>query len=178
MNQFVSRPLDDTLSLDNFSCGNDILDGWLQHEARRAQHAGVARVTVWAPADTPNRVVAFYCVSPTQIVTQQTILPRSASAGYSIVPAWLMGRLAVDTGYQGIGIGTQLMVDAVETVVSLATRGGGRLILVDPIDDATDSWYRRLGFAPFTPPAATRQSRLFMRIDRALDSLATAQPLN
>lgn len=131
MTAFVSGPLDPSYDLASFRCGVDSFDSWLGSQALRAHLAGISRVTIWAPKDQPNLVAAFYSVSPTQVVARDEQLPRSATGGYSTVPAWLLGRLAVAVQFQNLGVGRQVLLDAIETITSAASRVGGRLIVVD-----------------------------------------------
>ena len=171
MTDYVSTRLTDTHDVAAFRCGNETLDAWLHHIAARAQRAGIARVTVWTPSDDPARVVAYYAVAPA-VMTSTDGLPRKATAGFTSIPVWLLGKLAVDVGFQGQGIGRDLLVDAIETIVSIATASAGRLIVVDPIDAGAATWYQRFGFTPFGDPAESHPSRLYMIVDRALRSLA------
>jgi len=168
---FISGPLDSSYDVASFACGVDSLDSWLANQALRAHVAGVSRVTVWAPREQPNLVAAFYSVSPTQVITRDEGLPRSATGGYSIIPAWLLGRLAVAEQFQKLGVGRQVLLDAVETIASAASRVGGRLIVVDPINDRASEWYTSFGFTPFGSGTGGRPPRMFLRIDRIIVSL-------
>ena len=172
MTEYVSTRLTDNHDIAAFRCGNETLDAWLHHIAARAQRAGIARVTVWTPAGDPGRVVAYYAVAPAA-VTSTDGLTRKATAGFTSIPAWLLGKLAVDVKFQGQGIGRDLLVDAIETIVSIATASAGRLIVVDPIDDVAAAWYQRFGFTPFGAATGSHPSRQYMVVDRAFRSLAT-----
>jgi len=171
MNRFVSTPLEAKFSFEEFSCGNEILDAWLRRESVRAHNSGIARVTVWTPVEQPIKIAAFYSISPAQVATKVEGLPRSASAGYSTVPVWLIGRLAVDRQYQHLGVGRQVLLDAIETIISASTRAGGRLIVVDPINQRAANWYQSFGFTPFGTSSTERPARQFLRIDRAIATL-------
>ena len=106
-------------------------------------------------------VVAFYAVAPTQFL--RTDLPsRSLSAGYSTILGYLIARLALSQALHGQGLGTQLLLDALERIVAAATNAGGRLIAVDAIDDAAHSFYRRHDFQPIQD-----SRRLVMKIATA-----------
>ena len=65
MNEFLSGPLNETHRLEEFDCGQESLNGWLQTQAGRAQAAGTARTYVWTPTGQA-RVMAYYCLAPTQ----------------------------------------------------------------------------------------------------------------
>ena len=141
---FISHLLDDTTITEGFTCGIDSLDTWITNHARRAQRASIARVTVWTPAQGPRVVQGFYSISPTQVARQE--VSRSLSAGFSVVPSWLLGRLALHTRWQGQGLGSQLLLDALDAIAAASKTGAGRLVLVDPIDPAAVRFYSRFGF--------------------------------
>lgn len=146
MSDWISQRLSEHHELAQLNCGRDELDRWLLCEALRAQTAGVAHTTVWTRPDDLV-VVAFYAIAPTQFM--RTDLPsRSLSAGFSTIPGYLIARLALSQALHGRGLGTQLLLDALERIVAAATNAGGRLIAVDAIDDAAHSFYRHHNFQP------------------------------
>lgn len=151
--------------LSRFQCGRDVLDVWLHDHALRAERADVSRTTVWTAPDDPV-VVAFHSIAPTRFL--RVDLPRRAlSAGYSAIPGYLIGRLALDESLQGDGLGGQLLLDALECVVAAATTAGGRLIAVDALDERAYGFYRRHDFEPIDG-----SMRLVMKVSTARESLA------
>ena len=160
MSDWISRSLTADHVTSAFHCGNDTLDHWLQHEALRTHRAGISRTTAWTAKDADD-VRAYHAIAPTQIA--RTDLPgRSLSGGYSLVPGYLIGRLALDTTLRGHGLGTQLLLDALERIVEAADRAGGRVIVVDAIDDAAHRFYSRHGFR-----AVEHSNRLVMKLATA-----------
>lgn len=87
-------------------------------------------------------------------------LPR-----YPVVPAALIGRLAIDRQYRGRGLGAALLIDA----IARAARADTAIFaaLVDAKDDAAAAFYRHHGFQPF----AARPRTLFLPIGTALKLL-------
>jgi GNAT superfamily N-acetyltransferase len=124
-----------------FECGVPSLNDWLRRIALTAQAKGVAATDVWADA---GRVVAYYSVSPTAVVSDG--LPRGASTGLDLIPGYLLGRLALDRSLHGQGLGERLLVHALERIVRAADEGGGRLVVVDAIDEAAAGFYEHFGF--------------------------------
>jgi GNAT superfamily N-acetyltransferase len=157
---WVSESLTEDHDASHFRSGNESLDRWLQQHALRAHRAGISRTTVWtAPGD--RTVVAYHAIAPTQLA--RTDLPsRSLSAGYSQVPGYLIGRLALDQTLHRQGLGTQLLLDALERIVDAADRAGGRVIVVDAIDDTAHRFYRHHGFR-----AIEQSNRLVMKLATA-----------
>jgi GNAT superfamily N-acetyltransferase len=170
VSNWTSQRLGEHHNLAQLDCGHDELDQWLLHDALRAQSAGTAHTTVWTKPDDLV-VVAFHAIAPTQFM--RTDLPsRSLSAGYSTVPGYLIARLALAQALHGRGIGTQLLLDALERIVAAATNAGGRLVAVDALDDAAYSFYRHQDFQPIQG-----SRRLVMKVATARAVLERAQPL-
>lgn len=84
-------------------------------------------------------------------------LPR-----YPVLPATLIGRLAVDGRYRGRSIGSALIVDALQRSVSAAP--ASFTLLVDAKDDGAAAFYRKHGFIPL----AGRPLSLFLPVATAL----------
>jgi hypothetical protein len=165
MTEWVSRRLSAEHDLAGFDCGNETLNSWLRDQAVRAQEAGAARTYVWtAPGSLAVR--AYYSVAPTQI--QRNELTRGQATGYSVVPAYLLARLALDRSLHRQGLGTELLIDALEVIVGAAKTTGGRLIVVDAIDDAAAVFYRRHDFQP----VKGNPRRLVMKVATAQQALS------
>jgi GNAT superfamily N-acetyltransferase len=131
--------------LGSFDCGVPSLDEWLTGQAHRAQEADTARTWVWtAPGDA--HVVAYFSVCPSRVERQY--VGARLSAGYSVLPVYLLARLALDQSLHGQGLGTQLLLDALTRIVDAASIAGGRLIVVDAIDEHAARFYRHHDFQP------------------------------
>lgn len=142
-----------------FRCGKPPLDDWLRSQALRAQTARTARTYVWTQVDGPE-VLAYYSIAPTQIARSE--VTRSLAGGYTVIPGYLLARLALDEHLHGQGLGSELLVDALERIVEAARSGGGRLIVVDAIDDDAHAFYRRHDFVPITG-----SMRLYLKVATA-----------
>ncbi|MCU0228563.1 MAG: GNAT family N-acetyltransferase [Bryobacterales bacterium] len=90
-------------------------------------------------------IAAFYTLASAGIVLSDLPpelvkkLPR-----YPSVPAVRIGRLAVDTRFQGHGLGGALLGDALHRV--LASAPAAYALLVDAKDERAASFYRHHGF--------------------------------
>jgi GNAT superfamily N-acetyltransferase len=69
------------------------------------------------------------------------------------IPVMVLGRLAVDEGYHGCGIGRALLRDAILRTVQAAEIGGIRAILVHAISENARRFYEASGFrvSPLDP---------------------------
>ncbi len=87
-------------------------------------------------------------------------LPR-----YPLLPAALVGRLAVDLRYQRLGLGASLIVDALRR--SWRSESAIYALIVDAKDAKALEFYLHLGFQPFT----SQPQRLFLAIAKAAQRL-------
>ena len=141
---FVSTILQPGHDVSHFTCGKQALDQWLRGEALRAQKQGTARTYVWLKADVADIVVAYYSLCPTSVLAGG--ISRNTSGGHSVLPAYLLARLALDANLQGQGFGSQLLADALERLDAATTSYGGRIIIVDAIDESVVPFYEKWGF--------------------------------
>jgi len=137
------RPLSQDHDTSTFSCGNPELDDWLHRQAWRATTQDTARTYVWTGSDDQS-VVAYYAIAPTQV--RRDGLSRSTSGGHSVIPAFLIARLALDRSLHGQGLGTHVLLDALDHLADAIDHVAGRLVVVDAIDDDAIRFYAHHGF--------------------------------
>ncbi|MFI6575484.1 GNAT family N-acetyltransferase [Nocardiopsis sp. NPDC050513] len=145
MNDWHSETLTKHHDLTAFDCGVPSLNDWLVSHALRAQTSGTARTQVWVARGDPS-AKAYYALAPS--VVHRDDVSRGCSGGVTHVPAYLLARLALDNTLHGQGLGGQLLLDALEVIVAAASLASGRLVVVDAIDEAAASFYRKYGFQP------------------------------
>ena len=83
-------------------------------------------------------------------------LPR-----YPVLGATLIGRLARDLGFKGMGIGELLLVDALKVANRMSRKIASVGVVVDAIDANAHRFYEAFGFLPF--PESERRLFLPMR---------------
>ena len=130
----------------SFTCGQEALDRYLRNQATQDIRRYVANCFVAVESAT-GRVAAYYTLAATSVPLID--LPAEVTKKlpcYPVVPAVLIGRLAVDLAFQGQGLGRVLLVDAVRQV--LAAAPAAHLLLVDAKDEGAARFYRRNGFIP------------------------------
>ncbi|WP_327006942.1 hypothetical protein OHA72_06450 [Dactylosporangium sp. NBC_01737] len=152
--------------LGKFDCGEPSLNVWLVEHARRAQIAGTSRTYVWTPEGADD-VVAYYSIAPTQV--ERAGLTGGQAGGFTIVPAYLLARFALDRSLQGHHLSDDLLLDAIEVITKAATVAGGRLIVVDAINNPVATYYQRRGFQPVKGDPL----RLVMKVETAKRALST-----
>ena len=151
------EPLAEHHDISRFHSGVPGLDAWLQGKARLNEAKGGARTYV---ACDGARVVGFYSLAASA-VERRRVPSRVRRSMPEPVPVILLGQLAVDADYQGRGLGSDLLIDAARRALSAAEFIGARAIVVQALDEAAKSFYRRFGFRPFSE---REQLMLLLRI--------------
>lgn len=136
----------DSHELDQFSCGKPVLDDWLKKRSRINHLSGASRTYVVAEGE---RVIAYYCISSGAM--NHGDAPGSIRRNMpDPVPMAILGRLAVDQGFQGRGLGPALLRDAVQRIGQAAQIMGVRGVLVQALDDQAKAFYEAFGFTAST----------------------------
>jgi GNAT superfamily N-acetyltransferase len=145
MSLSAPEPLSSNHDASRFSCGKAPLDNWLAMRALSNHEKGFAAVYVVHEA---GRIVGFYGLAPTAVVP--AILPRNIGAGQppDPVPCLLLGQLAVDRNWAGLGVGSGLLKHAYARCAAAANIVGGRALIVKAVDEAAAAFWIRRGFRP------------------------------
>jgi GNAT superfamily N-acetyltransferase len=141
------------------------LDAWLRERARASEGCS-ARTYVVCDTDAPNRVIGYHAISTA--MEQRAALP-SAKLRRGVpeqVPLLLIGRLAVDRAFQGVGLGSELLADALRRCQAASQIAGARAVIAHAIDDEAVRFYQRHGF--LLSPLGERVMLLPMETVRAL----------
>lgn len=140
--------------LTRFSNGRHaLLDDWLRERARPSEGLS-ARTYVVCPTTEAARVVGYFTIS-TALESRAALPAAKLRRGMPDgVPLLLIGRLAVDLEWQGRGVGSMLLRNAMERCLTVANIAGVRAIAVHAIDDAATAFYERHGF--IRTPLGTR----------------------
>lgn len=139
-----------------FSCGVEQLDRYLQQQANQDKRKYVATHFVAFDRER-QKIIGYYTLSATSI--KLTELPESIAKKlplYPVLPATLLGRLAVDRDYQKQGWGDFLLINALQR--SLNNEIASMAVVVDAKDEGAVSFYEHYHFLRF--PA--RPNRLFL----------------
>jgi predicted GNAT family N-acyltransferase len=132
-----------------FNCGDNSLDDYIKTRASQELKKRVS--TPFVLTDSPDcQVLGYYCLSSYAIAMVEIEastakkLPR-----YPLLPAILIGRLAVDSGHQGKLYGKRLLLDALKRSCDISRQVATIAVVVDAKGDDAVSFYRRYGFAEF-----------------------------
>jgi GNAT superfamily N-acetyltransferase len=127
-----------------FDSGEPALDDWLRRRALPNQESGASRTYVIRAGD---RVIGYYALAA-GVIAQAEATGRARRNMPDPVPVMVIGRLAVDSSWQGRGLGRALLRDAVLRTMQAADIVGIRAILVHAIAEDAKRFYERCGFQP------------------------------
>lgn len=159
MSIHLPEPLRDEHEIVGFDCGRQSLNEWLIETAGSSEARGNARTYVCV--DSVNQRVIGYHALAAGSVRRADAKGRLARNAPDPIPVIVLARLAVDRKFQGEGIGSLLLVDALQRALSAAESIGARAIIVNPIDENAASFYESCGFAQ------SRTDATFLYLDMA-----------
>ncbi|BAY20573.1 hypothetical protein NIES2100_03150 [Calothrix sp. NIES-2100] len=143
------EPLASYHSVTDFSCGIASLDDWLKRRALANQTSGATRTFVTC---VENTVVGYYALA-SGAISVESALGKFRRNMPNPIPVVILARLAIDSSYQGQGLGRALFRDASLRVVQAADTIGIRGIIVHAISESAKDFYLALGFnvSPLQP---------------------------
>lgn len=128
-----------------FSCGVPALDAYLQRQAAQdmEKHAAVVYVAVIEPPV----IAGYYTLSQFSVDLVQ--LPEALAKRlprYPVVPATLLGRLAVSRPLQGQRLGEILLFDALHRSLLQSVHLASTGVIVDSKSESATAFYQQYGF--------------------------------
>lgn len=130
--------------IEDFDCGEASLNKWLKSRALKNMSRDATRVYVLCRKGT-TKVVAWYGLS-TASISARAVSGSLKRKMPDPIPALLLGRLAVEKGFQDAGLGRALLADCIERSLRISDIGGARLLLTHPLNPAVKAFYERYGF--------------------------------
>jgi GNAT superfamily N-acetyltransferase len=143
--------LGDNHQIDEFVCGEPVMDAWLRRRARSNQASGASRTYVLCEG---NRVVGYYALA-SGAIAQASVPGKFRRNMPDPIPVAVLTRLAVDLSHQGRGLGRALFRDAAHRVAHAADSIGIRGIVVHAISEEAKRFYVAIGFDPCPAHAMT-----------------------
>lgn len=141
---YLIEPLGPHHDRSAFCCGVESLDTYFQRQAGQDARKYVAAPFVLV--DTSSGKVAGYYTLSAMSISISDLPPQITKKlpKYPVLPATLLGRLAVEQNYQGKGLGERLLMDALHR--SWQTEIATMAVVVDAIDESACSFYQRYQF--------------------------------
>ena len=132
-------------SVDDFDCGEDALNRFLSRFALPNQQASASQTYIGLADDT---IVGFYTLVVGEVAYDDAPERLKKGLARHPVPLMLLARLAVSQVWQGKGIGSGLLKDAMLRTTQAAEIGGIRALAAHAKNDAACAFYEHFGFIP------------------------------
>jgi GNAT superfamily N-acetyltransferase len=159
LSQYSFEPLADH-DRTSFSCGVPELDDYLRRQASQDARRKVAAPFVMV--DQARRILGYYTLSSYGVRVAElppdlaTKLPK-----YPLIPATLLGRLAVGREHHGQKRGKLLLMDALHRSWKNSAQVASLGVIAEAIDDSARSFYLYHEFVPL--PEHSRKLFIAMR---------------
>jgi GNAT superfamily N-acetyltransferase len=132
-------------AISSFDCGSEELNRFLVRFALINQQSGAAQTYV---ALSEQTVVGYYSLAVGEVAYADAHARLSKGLARHPIPIMLFARLAVSVGWQGRGIGSGLLKDAMQRTLQAADIAGIRAFVVHAKDENARRFYEHFGFAP------------------------------
>jgi GNAT superfamily N-acetyltransferase len=137
--------LDRVHAVEAFGCGNEPLNRFFIRFALQSQQAGASQTYITLADDA---IAGYYTLALGQV--EYNDAPQRLTKGLARhpVPIMLLARLAIATPWQGKGLGSGLLKDAMLRTLQAAEIAGIRAFAVHAKDDSARAFYEHFDFVP------------------------------
>lgn len=143
--RFAIEPLGEQHNRAAFSCGVEALDCYLRTQA--GQDARKRAAVPFVATPDGRTIAGYYTLS--QYAIGLDAIPEEVAKRlpkYPLVPATLLGRLAVSREFRGQGLGETLLMDALHRSLVASKQVASAGVMVDAKDESGAAFYRKYGF--------------------------------
>ena len=151
------EPLSAAYGVDDFDCGELVLNDWLKRRAMGNQLSGASRTFV--VVDQRQQVCGYYAMAAGAVAHNAAtgIVRRNMP---DPIPVLVLARLAVAQRAQGMKLGAGLLQDALNRAVLVSSNTGVRALLVHALNARARQFYEHYGFQPSPVDAMMLMLRL------------------
>lgn len=133
----------------SFCCGKESLDRYIRQQASQDLKRKIAAIFVLIESSKPN-ILGYYTLSSYTVELAELDdslakrLPR-----YPLLPATLLGRLAVDQNAQGQKMGEFILIDALRRSLKTTEQVASLAVIAEALDEEAIRFYQKYGFQTF-----------------------------
>ena len=145
---------------NRFDCGITALNNYLKVMASQQAKKDNTRTFVLEDKQCPEHIIGYYTLTTCHIDISS--VPESLRKKYSPqgIQGALIGRLAINKNNQNQGLGTNLLMDAMNRIVQSSFGIPYPLIVIDPKNSRVKEFYREFGFEEISPG----DNRMYIRL--------------
>lgn len=165
---FVIEPLSSSHNRPGFTCGVPTLDRYFREQV--TQDIRRRLTSCFVAVDPAGGVAGYYTFAAASLpVTELAPEESKRLPRYPVLPAGLIGRLAVAGGFRKQGLGSAFLVDALAR--AMRSEPAIFALLVDAKDETAKRFYLHHGFRPLI----SRPQSLFLTVAAAARDLQAAR---
>lgn len=135
----------------SFISSNEALNYYLKQQVNQDDRKNLTNCFVAVDNDRSKdkvagkkRIAGFYTLSSGGIPLNLLPIDISRRLPYPVIPVALLGRFAVDIDYEGMGVGSALIADAIQRAKRSDLRAFG--LFVEAKDQISQDYYLKRGF--------------------------------
>lgn len=133
------------LNRAEFDCGEELLNLWLREHAGQSERRDTARTFV--AVGNGDVIVGYFSLVAGQLAADESGI-EPLDSRYPI-PCVRLARLAVDLKFQGTGVGSLLLGEAVRLSSEVLERAAMQVLVVEALNLDAVAFYARWGFRRF-----------------------------
>jgi len=131
--------------VEGFDCGTEALNRFLIRNALQKPQANASQTYVLV---TRGHIVGYHTLVVGQLTYAEAAERLKKGLARHAIPIMLLARLAVARDWQGQGIGSVLLKDALLRTLQAADIAGIRAFVVHAKDERARSFYQHFDFTP------------------------------
>jgi len=139
----------------SFDCGDVAMNDFLQRYARQSHESGAAKTFLAIDNRDDRIILGFYSLAPGALAYADTPETVRRSLARHDVPGFRLARIAAGLGWQGQGLGGQLLAAAARRCLRAAAEVGGLVLIIDAKNDRAARWYAGYGAVPLSKKPLT-----------------------
>lgn len=138
------EPISKSHNRKDFNCSKPSLNEYLKRHARQNDEKNISKTFI--AVNDGNKTLGYYSLSTSSIEFAELPEEFSKQLPRYPVPAALIARLAVDSSAEGLGLGSRLLIDALQHILAASDNMAIKVVLVDAIDEEAKGFYLHFGF--------------------------------
>ncbi|MCF2137336.1 MAG: GNAT family N-acetyltransferase [Candidatus Thorarchaeota archaeon] len=147
------------MAIDEFDCGNDLVNGFLKEKAVDQQFRQLTKIYVICHED---RVIGYYAIACSSIRVKLPDMLKEFK-----VPSILLGMIGIDKQYQGKGISKVLIEHCISLSINVGKTIACRIVCVDALDTLVE-YYKKMGFIEVRKIAGRNQHTMYLDLSAEL----------
>jgi GNAT superfamily N-acetyltransferase len=130
-------------AVEAFDCGREELNRFLSRYALQSQQANASQTYLGL---SDEAIIGFYTLVVGEVAYNDAPERLTKGLARHPVPLMILARLATDKAWQGKGIGSALLKDAMQRTATAADIAGIRAFVAHAKDNQARTFYEHFGF--------------------------------